>query len=453
LTSRYFSFNDVGMALEIDVLGALRLRSGEADVPVRSGSPRKVLVALALARGVCTTDALVDLLWPVDAARPKHAGNALQTLISHLRKALVATGARIETTAAGYRLVGDVVLDARRFEAEVQEATAAAIADPATRVLALDAALRHWRGPAFTDFRYDDFVQPEIVRLEELRLVALERRGDALLEDGRHVELVGLLRQLVAEHPLRETLRGQLMVALYRSGRQTEALAVYRELRDLLLEDAGLDPTPMLQDLQVRILQQDPALAGTPRPRTGCAARPRRRRRPPSRPGPPAPTAPPGSAPAAGGGRSTRPVRREVASAVDDVAGRRSPGGQLLLEVRPVDAQDAALGPAVEGPLVEDHRDALGLAVHVRRQHLGDPGGHPTLVLDGLASPELDRHDRHGIPPRGSGRSRVAPYAAPVQGAVRTIRPCLTGTRTMWSTGSSRSGSGSAPTSMRAARP
>lgn len=246
------------MTLAIDVLGPLQLLADGASVAVRRGGPRKVLLALTLSEGVCSLDTLVELVWPIDAARPKDATNALQTLVSHLRKAMAGTGATIETTPTGYRLAGDVSVDVKRFEDEAKRI--ASMVDPLERLAHCDASLAAWRGPALLDVRYEQFAQADIVRLEELRLVVIERRLDALLELGREQEVVAMLAPLVTQHPLREHLRAQLMVALYRTGRQTEALGVYRELRDLLLDDAGLDPTPMLQELQVKILQQAPEL-------------------------------------------------------------------------------------------------------------------------------------------------------------------------------------------------
>ena len=121
-----------------------------------------------------------------------------------------------------------------------------------------------WRGPALADLAYQPFAQAEIARLEELRLAALEQRIDADLATGRHAEIVGELEALVAEHPLRERLRGQLMIALYRSGRQAEALDAYRDGRERLLEELGLEPSEDLKGLEQAILQHDPSLELAP---------------------------------------------------------------------------------------------------------------------------------------------------------------------------------------------
>ena len=140
-------------------------------------------------------------------------------------------------------------------------------------------ALGLWRGPALADFRYEPFAQADIARLEELRLVCLEERIEADLALGAAGELVGgELQRLVGEHPLRERLRGQLMLALYRSGRQAEALEVYRDVRELLLDELGLEPAPALGELEGAILRHDPALRTTrrrsrPRPRCRRASR------------------------------------------------------------------------------------------------------------------------------------------------------------------------------------
>ena len=133
-----------------------------------------------------------------------------------------------------------------------------------------------WRGPALADFAYEPFAQSEIARLEEARLAALEDRIDADLAAGEHARLVGELEALVREHPLRERLRGQLMLALYRSGRQADALQVYRDARRELLDELGLEPGRALQELEQAILVHDPALERT-RPAHRCAGRPQPR--------------------------------------------------------------------------------------------------------------------------------------------------------------------------------
>jgi DNA-binding SARP family transcriptional activator len=171
---------------------------------------------------------------------------------------------------AGYliRLESDQ-LDVQRFERLLAEAEEALVRrDPALASERLREALALWRGPALADFAYESFAQVPAARLEELRLVAVERRIDADLELGRHAELVGDLEALIALHPFRERLRGQLMLALYRSGRQGESLAAYQTARRVLVEELGIEAGPSLQQLEKAILRQDPALdlAGVPAP-------------------------------------------------------------------------------------------------------------------------------------------------------------------------------------------
>ena len=163
------------------------------------------------------------------------------------------------TQAPGYRLAVDAdSVDATRFESLLEAARAA---EPAARAELLRDALALWRGPALADLDEEDFARLEAARLDELRVAAHEERVDAELEVGRHAALVGELETLVATHPLRERLRGQLMLTLYRCGRQAEALEVYRAARLALADELGLDPSPELQELERRVLRQDPSLA------------------------------------------------------------------------------------------------------------------------------------------------------------------------------------------------
>ena len=171
-------------------------------------------------------------------------------------------------------------LDLTSFERAVRDSREGAAA---VRARSLREALALWHGPPLADFTYETFAQGEIARLEDLRLAALEERIDADLELGAHAELVGELEALVAEHPVRERLRGQLMLALYRSGRQAEALEAYRTGRRALTEELGIEPTPSLQRLNAAILRQDPSLdarrRAAGRRRRGAGSGPRARRR------------------------------------------------------------------------------------------------------------------------------------------------------------------------------
>jgi DNA-binding SARP family transcriptional activator len=182
----------------------------------------------------------------------------LQVYVSQLRKALGP--GRIETRAPGYLLRAERdEYDLGRFETLAEAARATS--DPVRRAQFLAEALALWRGPGLEEFRREPFARPAARRLAELRLGALEARIEAELELGRHERLVAELETLVEEEPLREQLRRQLMVALYRSGRQAEALAAYRAGRRLLVEELGIEPSPELQDLERAILRHDPALA------------------------------------------------------------------------------------------------------------------------------------------------------------------------------------------------
>ena len=245
--------------MEVRLLGPLEL--AESGRPIAHGGARQgaVLTLLVLhANQVVPSERLLLELWGEDA--PPSAANALQAAVSRLRRALPQ--GRLVTRAPGYlfRAFPDE-LDLDRFErllASGRQAIAGGAAAEAARTLRL--ALSVWRGPALADFRYEPFAQAEIARLEELRLVCLEERIEADLALGAGSELIGELQRLVAEQPLRERPRGQLMLALYRAGRQTEALEVYRELGSLLREELGLEPAPALQELEAAILRHDPAL-------------------------------------------------------------------------------------------------------------------------------------------------------------------------------------------------
>jgi DNA-binding SARP family transcriptional activator len=219
-------------------------------------------VLLTRANEVVSADRLIDELWGDEP--PGTAGNVLQGYVSHLRKAL-GPGV-IATRAPGYVVELQAgQLDLHRFEALVEEGRRALAAGNARHAAAqLREALALWRGPALADFAYEPFAQAEIARLEELRLVAVERRIEADLALGRHADLVGELEGLVARHPLRERLCAHLMVALYRSGRQAEALEAYQTARRALVDGLGIDPSPALQELERAVLRQDASLEGRP---------------------------------------------------------------------------------------------------------------------------------------------------------------------------------------------
>lgn len=233
---------------------------------VEAAKQRTLLTILLVhANEVVPTDLLIEELW---SEPPKAASNALQVYVGKLRKALEpqrpsgAPGEALVTRAPGYMLpVESDQLDAHRFEhLLIGGRRARADGDDAGAAWTLREALDLWRGPALSEFTYEPFAQAEIARLEDLRLVAVEERLDAELALGRHAELIGELEALRREHPLRERLRGQLMLALYRSGRQAEALDVYRDTHRTLVDELGIIPGSELQYLEEAILRQDPEL-------------------------------------------------------------------------------------------------------------------------------------------------------------------------------------------------
>ena len=239
--------------MEFRILGPLEAIA-EGRALTLGGSRQRALLALLLTRAneVVSTDRLIDELW--GAQPPKTAANALQYHVSQLRRTL-APGGTIVTRGPGYLIrVEPHELDLFLFERLVTDAQRSS---PEVAAGLLRDALRLWRGPALADVAHESFAQTEILRLDELRLSALDLRLEADLALGRHGELVGELELLVREHPLRERLRAQLMRALYGCGRQAEALDVYRETRRLLVDELGIEPSAALRELETAILRQD----------------------------------------------------------------------------------------------------------------------------------------------------------------------------------------------------
>ena len=268
------------------ILGPLDVRDGDREVPLRGGKQRALLALLLVnANRTLALDAIVDELWGDDV--PETAPKMVQIYVSHLRKSLPPQ--MLRTRPPGYALVIEPdQLDLHRFEALVAEARAALEAGAAEEAAeSFRRALELWRGPALEEFASEPFAQPEAARLEELRMNALEGRLEADLQRGRHDDIAGELEALAARHPLRESLRRQHMLALYRAGRQAEALAAYQEARRALADELGIEPSPALRDLERRILQQDPTLDPPAEPPAAVAApvshprraRNRRRRR------------------------------------------------------------------------------------------------------------------------------------------------------------------------------
>jgi DNA-binding SARP family transcriptional activator/DNA-binding beta-propeller fold protein YncE len=244
--------------VEFRILGPLEAEQDGRLVPLGGRKQRALLALLLLhANAVVPRDRLIDELWGDEP--PETARTALQVHVSQLRKAL--GGDRIETRAPGYRVRTEPdALDLERFERLVAEGRDALAGGDAERSAdALREALALWRGTPLAELGEVPFAQRECLRLEELRLAALEERVEADLQLGGHARLVPELEGLVREHPLRERLRGQLMLALYRCGRQADALEVYRSGRRLL-DELGLQPDDELQRLERAILNHDPSL-------------------------------------------------------------------------------------------------------------------------------------------------------------------------------------------------
>jgi predicted ATPase/DNA-binding SARP family transcriptional activator len=247
--------------MEFGILGPLEVRDGATLVRVPGAKERALLADLVVHAGrVVSADRLIEDLWGEDP--PGHPGNALQGRVSALRRALGPSGSGLVVTRPpGYALEVDPEgVDAGRFEGLVAEAIALASAGPPRAAQLLGEALGLWRGAALAEFADRPWAQAEAARLEELRLAAVETRVELGLAAGGHAGLVGELEGLVAAHPTRERLRGLLMVALYRSGRQADALGAYQQTREVLAEELGIDPSPELQRLHQAILVQDPGL-------------------------------------------------------------------------------------------------------------------------------------------------------------------------------------------------
>ena len=252
--------------MEYRVLGKLEaLRDGH---PIDLGALRqRALLALLLTapNSVFSSDQIIDGLWGADGGTDKQ--NALWVYVSGLRKALEpdrekrSEGSILLTRAPGYLIeAAPEQIDAVRFELMVAEGRALADIDPAAASLVLGEALALWRGRAFEEFTYESFAQTEIARLEELRIEAVEARIDADLKRGMSRELISELETLVRQHPLKERLTGQLMLALYRSARQADALRAYQQLRSRLGEELGIEPSSRLRRLEGQIVTGDETL-------------------------------------------------------------------------------------------------------------------------------------------------------------------------------------------------
>jgi DNA-binding SARP family transcriptional activator len=249
--------------MEFRVLGPLEVRRDGRALALGGAKQRGLLATLLTQPNKSfAVERLAELLWADDA--PATADHAIEVYVSQLRRTLEPGGAPYQILVrshSGYSLqIDPAALDAVQFQRLVEGAKRLS---PEPALIELDKALDLWRGPAFADFAGEPFAIGEAGRLAELRLHAIEERNEARLALGQHEALVGELVSLVNEHPLRERLCGQLMVALYRSGRQAEASDVYQRTRERLTDELGMEPGPELQSLLKRILQQDPSLTLT----------------------------------------------------------------------------------------------------------------------------------------------------------------------------------------------
>ena len=264
--------------MEFRILGPLEVVDERHHVQLGPEKQRAVLALLLLdANRPVPVDRLIDGLW--GDGTPEKAVKAIHTYVSRLRK--IVPGGRLRTQPPGYAIeLRPGELDLHRFEHLLAEGQRAlGDGDPGAASAALHQGLSLWRGSPLAEFASEPFAAAENGRLEELRLLALEARLEADLALGRHAEVVGELERLVAEHRLRERFYGQLMLALYRSGRQAEALTVYRDGRSFLVDQLGIEPSRALHDLEGAILRQDPSL-DLARVPAATAARVRREPRP-----------------------------------------------------------------------------------------------------------------------------------------------------------------------------
>ena len=269
--------------MRFGILGPLQVIGDDGrELALGGRMPRAVLALLLLrANEVVSSDQLVEELW--GGAPPASGARGLHVHVSRLRRALAAGhsdpgGERLVTTAGGYVLrVGPEELDVQRCERLIGEGRSLLAAGrPDQALAALSGAVELWRGDVLADFQYDAFAQGEIARLGELRAAVVEERIAVEMLLGREAQVLGELERLVRDYPYRERLRGQLMLALYRTGRQAEALAAYRAARSALVDELGIEPSVELRQLHEAILAQDRALlqtdSGRPAPPAGADA-------------------------------------------------------------------------------------------------------------------------------------------------------------------------------------
>lgn len=340
--------------LSFGVLGPLSVTT--EDEPVKLGGPKErlLLAALLLHAGrVVSTRRLVDILWAEDP--PARAQATLQVHVSNLRKRLEPHRPGIDTCMPGYLVaVTSQELDLLRFEELTDQARQrAAQGERGEAALLFDHALKLWRGPALADQEAAEYVESSRALLEERRLCAEEERLTLLLELARNQEALVLAEQMLEHHPLREALWGHQMIALYRLGRQADALATFRRCRAMLLDDLGIDPTPPLRELEAAILRQDPVLDPPLRP-TGVA-------------GPAFRSPVPGAATTfvAAAARAAALVRDDGSEVglTDVVTLGRNPDCDVVLLDPLVSRRHAEVRPALSGHLIRDLMSSNGTKV------------------------------------------------------------------------------------------
>ncbi|MEV0330159.1 BTAD domain-containing putative transcriptional regulator [Micromonospora echinospora] len=371
--------------LRFEILGPQRAWYADSEIDLGPGKQRAVLAVLLLAANrAVPTGQIVDAVWPEEP--PANGTNVVQKYVAGLRRVLEpersprSPGQVLTLTDAGYLLrVDPDAVDFVRFERGVRRARrSVAEGRPSTALAELRAALDLWRGEPLSGFAGPSF-EAARQRLVELRAAALEDRIGLELNAGRHREIVGELVELVVEFPVRERLRHQLMLALYRSGRQAEALSAYREIGDLLREEHGIEPGGALQELHGRILRSDPTLAPSPS-------------MPPAAPAPaPAvlpPSAVPATAPAPAAAPALVPTPAPAPSPGDPSSSSARPAlAEPLLTARPVPASSAATvvsipagtPPFAPGYPVTPAPSVPGFGAH--GPAVPGYGGRPTLPL------------------------------------------------------------------------
>jgi predicted ATPase/DNA-binding SARP family transcriptional activator len=350
--------------VDIRLLGSMEVEADDGSpLRVQGAKLRALLAILALECGrVVPTDRLIEDLWHDDP--PPGVANALQGLMSKLRRALGSADV-VSMRPPGYvLLIDEENVDVHRLDRAVADARAAVgrgdLEDAIARFAEVES---RWRGPTLADFVYDDFAQPHIIRLDEVRLSLVEDRVEAELSLGRHARCISDLEALVNANPLRERARGQLMLALYRAGRQADSLRVFQEGREALAEELGLDPGPELRQLETAILDHDPALLA-PDVATGVTATARRRTNLKA---------------------ALTPLigrERELAELADMLTDRR-----LVTLVGPGGAGKTRLAAETARLVIEQRKDG---AFMIELAPIGDPGSVPDAIAAALELPDSD---------------------------------------------------------------